>query len=215
MFFAQFSLFLALGIFPSVFGGPLEGLLGLNSPLQARQGSLNIPTECENACSPVTPLLASQQCSPQQCCTSEFGLGLRDCLLCVGTVMGIQDYTEPQQTLDKFAASCAAQGFQMPSLTLPGQDTNRESSSFNPSTTSTRSQTTITSLPTTSTDTAPTTGPSSQNNGASTLRGTSWLGDISIAIILGLGIFQEVRSSPYRNLPQKLIGSMQALMSFV
>ncbi|KAG7097404.1 hypothetical protein E1B28_004754 [Marasmius oreades] len=125
--------------------------------LHSRQG-LNIPPECQSTCAPITPALQSRNCSKEQCCTVTFDNGLRDCFLCIGTVNGTQDYTEPQQVLDMFVSSCAAQGAPIPRLTLPGQDNGRSSSSFNPSTlqSSTGSPTQST------TPSTPTQSPSSQ-----------------------------------------------------
>ncbi|KAJ8087041.1 hypothetical protein PM082_005866 [Marasmius tenuissimus] len=103
-----------------------------SATLYGRQ--VNIPQQCQDACSPVTPLLTQRNCPTSQCCTEQFVTNLRDCFLCIGTTQGIQDYSQPQGSIDQFIGSCAAKGIDVPRVTLPGQDNNRSSSSFNPST---------------------------------------------------------------------------------
>ncbi|KAF9266248.1 hypothetical protein L218DRAFT_956615 [Marasmius fiardii PR-910] len=145
--FQLLQLVLALGIFTSVAlcSDPIV-------MLHSRQ-TINVPEACQNntGCVFVVPFLQARNCpsGPDQCCTDTFANSLRDCLLCTGTTNGIQNYSQPQQTLDQFVASCAAMNHTISRPTLPGQDDGRSSASFNPSTLfSTTQQTTVSSNPT-------------------------------------------------------------------
>ncbi|KAJ8087042.1 hypothetical protein PM082_005867 [Marasmius tenuissimus] len=160
-----------------------------SATLYGRQ--VNIPQQCQDTCSPVTPLLTQRNCTPEQCCTEKFVTDLRDCLLCIGSTQGIQDYSQPQGSIDQFIGSCAAQGIDVPRVTLPGQDNNRSSSSFNPSTVQPPSTSPSQTTPQTPTSpSSPAQSPAqtsgNNNNGVSGLNtNIKGLGVVVLGIMLG------------------------------
>ncbi|KAF9005185.1 hypothetical protein BDQ17DRAFT_1541167 [Cyathus striatus] len=100
--------------------------VGLTRKLQVRQSDIpNVPAVCKSTCDPITTIIASNDCTPSTCCTSQFETGYFDCFQCVGQTFNVTDYTDAQQILDDLVVECTQLGLVIPKLTFPGQDPNR------------------------------------------------------------------------------------------
>ncbi|KAF8803932.1 hypothetical protein BYT27DRAFT_7195282 [Phlegmacium glaucopus] len=123
---------------------------------QRRQttGSNQVPSQCESTCNPVISFITSGNCIPSQCCVASFETSYFDCFMCLSVLENLTNYTTPQSFVDEFYDACVSQGFQLPILTYPGQNSNRTLSSFVPlpssfsqATITSHSQSTITPVP--------------------------------------------------------------------
>jgi len=102
------------------------GLVGVY-PFQSRQ----TPT-CDSRCTPIIGTVASNNCTPSECCSESFENEYFNCFVCVASVVDLTDYTEPQSNIDLLYDECANLGLRIPVLTFPGQNPNRTLSSVEP-----------------------------------------------------------------------------------
>ncbi|KAK0206045.1 hypothetical protein DFS33DRAFT_552844 [Desarmillaria ectypa] len=88
-----------------------------------RQNS-NIPSQCQTPCSAASALI-NANCSPAQCCTTDFENNYVTCVECIGSVANVMDYSQYQIVVDEFVIQCSINGIAIPKVTLPGQNENR------------------------------------------------------------------------------------------
>ncbi|KAF9458000.1 hypothetical protein BDZ94DRAFT_1325830 [Collybia nuda] len=84
-----------------------------------------VPAQCKTTCDPVNSLIFSNTCPVSQCCTPSFEMAYFNCIICVGGVANLEDYSAPQNILDRILSDCATRGRALPKLTFPGQNPDR------------------------------------------------------------------------------------------
>ncbi|KAF7313431.1 hypothetical protein HMN09_00499000 [Mycena chlorophos] len=89
------------------------------------RGLTDIPSTCSTDCAPFEPFLDGQTCPVTQCCSGAFETAYGDCFKCVGVAINATDYTLAQEYVDVVNTACAAEGYTLPVVTLPGQNPNR------------------------------------------------------------------------------------------
>ncbi|TFK43092.1 hypothetical protein BDQ12DRAFT_164348 [Crucibulum laeve] len=123
-------------------------------PALHRRQVPNVPTACKSSCDPVNTLI-NANCTPSQCCTTQFETNYFNCFLCVAAAANVTDFSSAQNVLNLLVQQCAANGFSIPMLTLPtdgshgtslASGTSASSSTSTQSSSSGISQNTVTSV---------------------------------------------------------------------
>ncbi|KAK2462287.1 hypothetical protein APHAL10511_005593 [Amanita phalloides] len=125
------------GLLTAAFLIPRRDALGLGFLVVRQGGNGSVPvSQCESTCSPIINYVgptATERCTAAACCSSTFENAYLNCLTCVGKAKGMTDYSPLQIDLDQLTSACLAAGYNVPKLTFPGQNPNRQLPSFIPS----------------------------------------------------------------------------------
>ncbi|KIJ70612.1 hypothetical protein HYDPIDRAFT_23703 [Hydnomerulius pinastri MD-312] len=87
-----------------------------------------VPAACTSICDPVNTEV-NDGCPVTACCSDSFETAYYDCLQCVGSALNATDYTTAQDYLNTLWITCEDMGYDLPELSLPGQQPSGSSSS--------------------------------------------------------------------------------------
>nr|GAT46154.1 predicted protein [Mycena chlorophos] len=152
------------------------------------RGLTDIPSTCSTDCAPFEPFLDGQTCPVTQCCSGAFETAYADCFKCVGVAINATDYTLAQEYVDVVNTACAAEGYTLPVVTLPGQNPNRTLASALPADASAiavfgGSSSSASSVPSsTHSGSAPATSSPAPSNGAAAVTHSSATGLLSFLL---------------------------------
>ncbi|KAJ7163819.1 hypothetical protein C8R43DRAFT_254633 [Mycena crocata] len=128
---------------------PRHGLGVFNS--RQAGGNPVVPPQCASTCDPINTILETNTCPPATCCSDLFQSGYFNCLKCVGLAANatVAEFAQAQTLLDGLTVACSKEGFSLPELTLPGQNSSRTLSTVSSGgrVSTTLSQITISALP--------------------------------------------------------------------